>query len=204
MLQADLERAAALLDELGVEDVEHPSGTLLEHLQGTYDLLAGWGCAPHTCLAGLYHSIYGTELFETQTLGLDARDRVKAVAGERAETLAFLYCVIRRSSLYENLDRGGPYTVETRDGTAIELDGVEQFADLVTLDFANRLEQLARSPMGSLELERSRRTYERAVPLLPQKAVAELRATFPRRSRGELLARRLARPVRHLLRRGED
>lgn len=197
----ELERAVALLDELGVEDTEHPSGTLLEHLQGTYDVLAGWDCAPHVCLAGLYHSIYGTELFRTQTLGLDARERVQAAAGERAEALAFLYCTIRRSSLYDNLERGAPYTVETLDSAVMPLTGIEQLSELITLDFANRIEQLPRDPMGSLELERARRIYERAVPLLPQDAVRELRSAFPRRSRAELAARRLVRALRRSARR---
>jgi hypothetical protein len=200
-VQSELRRAAALLEELGVEDVEHPSGTLMEHLQGTYDLLAGWGCPPHVCVAGLYHSVYGTEFFEKQTLGLDARERVKAAAGDAAEELVFLYCVIRRRSLYDNLERGGPYTVETRSGKVLPLTGVEQFSELLTLDLANRIEQLDENPLGSLELEQERRTYERAVPVLTQEAVRSLRSVFPHRSRLELAARRIVRSGRRLVRR---
>lgn len=199
MSEPDVRQAAALLEELGVEDIEHPSGTLMEHLQGTYDLLAGWGCPHHLCVAGMYHSVYGTEFFQTQTLGLDARERVREVAGEEAEELAFLWCVMRRGSLHENLERGAPYSITTREGGSLPLTGVEQLAELLTLDLANRLEQLEENEFGSLELEQARKTYERAVPLLPSEAVVALRRAFPRRSQVELAARRIARPVRHLV-----
>jgi len=179
-VSAELEGALALLTELAVTDVDHPSGTLAEHLQGTYDVLARWDCPQHLCMAGLYHSIYGTETFLIQTVPREARERVRAAAGEKAETLAYLYGVMRRSSLFANLERGGPYSVTTMDGTVIPLDGLEQFAELMTLDLANRVEQLRVYTSGSKELEDQRRIYLRAVPLLPQLAVREL-ASFPRR-----------------------
>jgi Domain of unknown function (DUF6817) len=174
------QQAVALLEEVGAEDTEHPSGTLLQHLQGTYEVLDSWGCSEAVCLAGLYHSIYGTEVFQTTTIPLDARARVQGAIGDEAEELAFLFCVMRRSSLYANLERGGPYTVMSRDGGTIELSGLEQFADLLTLDVANRLEQLDRTPTSSRRRERDRRIYERAVPLLPAAAVEDLRKALPR------------------------
>jgi hypothetical protein len=150
----------------------------MKHLRGTYDLLESWGCPVHLRLAGLCHSIYGTEFFCQSTIPLDGRDQVKEAIGEQAEQLVFLYCVIRRASLYENLDRGAPYTVEDRRGQRIPLHGAEQLADLLTLDVANRLEQLDWSPaaqrIGDREL------YERAAPLLPAPAVEALRAALPR------------------------
>lgn len=180
------QQAVALLEEVGAEDTEHPSGTLLQHLQGTYEVLEGWGCSEALCLAGLYHSVYGTEVFQTTTIPLDAREKVEAAIGEEAEELVFLYSVLRRSSLYANLDRGGPYTVTSRDGATIELSGLRQFADLMTLDVANRLEQLDRTSPSPPRRERDRRIYERAAPVLPAGAVAELRQALPHVSRASL------------------
>jgi hypothetical protein len=153
------ERAVALLEEVGAEDTEHPSGTLLQHLQGTYEVLEQWGCSKALCLAGLYHSVYGTEVFQTTTIPLDAREKVQAAIGEEAEEIAFLYCVLQRSSLYANLERGGPYTVTSRDGKEIPLAGLSQLADLMTLDVANRLEQLDRTAGSPQRRERDRRIY---------------------------------------------
>lgn len=198
-----VERAMQLLDAVGAVDVEHPSGTLAEHLRGTYDMLASWSCPEHVCLAGLYHSVYGTEVFQTQTIPLDARGQVKEAIGESAEQLAFLYCTIRRSSLYANLDRGAPYSVEDRDGRRLPLSGVEQFAELLTLDVANRLEQIDRTPSSATRRARDRDIYERAVPLLPAAAVSALRGALPRMSTMELRARGAVRRVRGAIRRAK-
>jgi hypothetical protein len=199
-VQQHVERAMALLDDIGAVDVEHPSGTLAGHLRGTYDLLASWSCSDETCLAGLYHSVYGTEFFRTETLALDARERVKAAIGDPAEQLTFLFCVMRRSSLYENLDRGAPYSVEDREGGQHPLDGVGQFAALMALDVANRLEQLERSPLSATQRARDRDIYERAVPLLPAPAISAMREALEEMSKPEQLARRAFRRIRRGLR----
>jgi hypothetical protein len=196
--QQHLERAMALLGQIGAADTEHPSGTLLKHLRGTYDILEGWSCPEYLCLAGLYHSVYGTETFRTETIPLDARDQVREAIGERAEEIAFLYCAIRRSSLYENLEHGAPGTLEGRNGERRPIGGVGQLADLMTLDLANRIEQVGEVSFSDARVERDRRIYERAVPLLPPTAVASLRSSFPRRSKAQLAARRVARAVGRL------
>src|SRR5919112_361494 len=97
------ERALELLNRFGAVSVEHPSGTLLEHLRGTYEQLERWGCSEDLCRAGLYHSVYGTEYFQKRTVPLDARDEVRSAIGERAEEIAYLYCALSRQSLYRKI-----------------------------------------------------------------------------------------------------
>ena len=70
------------------------------------------GAAVRTCLAGLYHSVYGTEKFRKQTVPLEARDAVRGAIGRQAEEIAYLYCALSRESLYRNLDVGAPYGSE--------------------------------------------------------------------------------------------
>ena len=189
-------RAVELLERFGAVSVEHPSGTLLEHLRGTYEQLDRWGCSKDLCLAGLYHSVYGTEKFRKQTVPLEARDAVRGAIGRQAEEIAYLYCALSRESLYRNLDVGAPYGVKTQDGGEVPLS-LAQLADLMTLDLANRLEQLPRTSRDFGQIERDRTVYERAVPLLPGPAVVEFRGTFPHRSKAEIFARRLlSRPRR--------
>ncbi len=191
-------RAVELLDRFGAVSVKHPSGTLLEHLRGTYEQLDRWGCSKDLCLAGLYHSVYGTEKFRKRTVPLEARDAVRGAIGEQAEEIAYLYCALSRQSLYRNLDAGAPYGVKTQDGGEVPLS-LAQLADLMTLDLANRLEQLPRTRRDFAQIERDRMVYEQAVPLLPGAAVAEFRGTFPHRSKAEIFARRLmSRPRRAL------
>jgi len=189
-------RAVELLERFGAVSVEHPSGTLLEHLRGTYEQLDRWGCSKDLCLAGLYHSVYGTEKFRKQTVPLEARDAVRGAIGKQAEEIAYLYCALSRESLYRNLDVGAPYGVKTQDSGEVPLS-LAQLADLMTLDLANRLEQLPRTRRNSAQIERDRTVYERAVPLLPGAAVVEFRGTFPHRSKAEMFARKiLSRPRR--------
>jgi hypothetical protein len=193
------ERALELLNRFGAVSVEHPSGTLLEHLRGTYEQLERWGCSEELCRAGLYHSVYGTEYFNKRTVPLEARDEVRSAIGDRAEEIAYLYCALSRQSLYRNLDLGSPYMVKSRDGREIPIS-LAQLADLMTLDLANRLEQQPRTRWDIARIDRDRKIYERAVPLLPGVAVAEFRKTFPRRGKAELLAARLLRVPRRAIR----
>jgi len=198
-----LERALDALAVAGAAGTAHPSGTLLAHLRGTAECLARWGAPEHLRLAGLYHSVYGTEAFRTTTIAPAERGRVRARIGARAERLVHLYSTIARRTLYENLGRGAPYTVVDRGtGEAIALEGVEELADLMTLDVANRLEQLPRTSMSLRRMEHDRRIYERAIPLLPTAAVAEVRRTYRRHGRFAVLADGLVRRVARRLRPG--
>lgn len=192
--------ALALLDEIGAEDVAHPRGTLADHLHGTYDILRRWDCTPQVYRAGLYHSVYGTDVFQTVTLAPDARDKVAAAIGSDAERLAYLYCALVRDSLYENLSVGGPpYRLRDRsDGSLIEITR-DEYASLITIDLANRLEQLPHSQASEQEFIKNRSRYLAAIPLLPPPAVDELRNL--RVSRLNHLARRAAVRARRTLRR---
>lgn len=84
----------------GADKTPHRSdGMLLEHLVGTYNILADWGNDKTLALAGLFHSVYGTKSFKTQTLGLQFRDDVRALIGEDTEALVYVFCCINRGEL---------------------------------------------------------------------------------------------------------
>ena len=51
----------------GVEDVAHTHNSFLAHLIGVYRYMETRGCNEELSRAGMFHSIYGTELFQ----GLD-------------------------------------------------------------------------------------------------------------------------------------
>lgn len=67
----------------------HSGRKLIDHLVGTADLLAQWNCEMDVVLAGLCHSVYGTDSFHTVTIDPSRRDEVRALIGERAEQLAW-------------------------------------------------------------------------------------------------------------------
>ena len=91
------------LHEIGAEQTSHhASRSLSEHLTGTWHLLVDWGLDESVCIAGLCHSIYGTESFQTACLEVEERKRVQKILGEEAEELAFLFGALEREAFLDN------------------------------------------------------------------------------------------------------
>ncbi len=90
-----------------VQGVPHSGrGDLFRHLRGTNDLLQEWGNPPSVCRAGLFHSVYGTWHVSYRAATFSERDSVRAVIGEEAEALAYIFCVAERpKDFLECLDR---------------------------------------------------------------------------------------------------
>ena len=75
-------RLAFLLSE-GIDAVRHNSHEdLLPHLMGTSALLAGWGARQAVVDAGLFHSVYGTEYFRTESVDASRRDAVRTTSND--------------------------------------------------------------------------------------------------------------------------
>jgi hypothetical protein len=134
------------LRDLGTEDVPHTGEKgFLAHLIGVFRDLEAWGCDRDLCRAGLFHSIYGTELFRRWSLPLERREEVRALIGERAERIAFANCLMDRSTFDALLESDGPYRMKNREtGETIELSR-EDYEDLVRLHLCDWLEQVPRS-----------------------------------------------------------
>ena len=91
---------------LGTDDVPHSGNNFLAHLIGVYRLMEAKGCNQELCRAGLFHSIYGTELFQGFTLPQGRRADVRDLIGERAERLAYLNCAMDRPTFDQALEDG--------------------------------------------------------------------------------------------------
>ncbi len=88
--------------------------TLLDHLVGTWQLLADWGNDVDVCDAGLFHSIYDTESFPQATLPPDLRPRVVEQIGTEAERIAWLFGRRTSASFAANEGRRNHFTLEDR------------------------------------------------------------------------------------------
>jgi hypothetical protein len=138
-----------------VHDTSKGSRPLLAHLDGTRMLLEAAGYPEHVCLAGLFHSIYGTNRFTYQTVLADnaGRKRVSNVAGPQAERLAFLFCNVKRPRTLDNAAGARAAEGQKRDEqirafTLTAREHGEAFAvteqeldDLLAIEVANCLEQ---------------------------------------------------------------
>ncbi len=92
--------------ELGCDKTKHSHRSLLEHLKGVHDLLRDWGNDEETCLAGLFHSIYGTNTFKHRSLS--DRNALIDRIGATSEGLVFIFSEGKRP-FFKNID-----SMETR------------------------------------------------------------------------------------------
>jgi ribosomal protein L16 Arg81 hydroxylase len=175
---ADAPNVVSFLEGLGAARVRHSDRTFLDHLVGTAAILERWGASDPLCRAGLLHSVYGTEYFRGGVLSFDDRERVRALAGERAERLAYVFCAFERATIYGALERGAPYVVDQR-GTGAKIPiSEEELANLVWLVWANALEQAPRGRPSDTARERSLKALAASAPLLPEVALRELREVY--------------------------
>ncbi len=132
--------------KVGAVDIEHSEKSYMAHGIGVYNDLKAWGCDEGICDAGLFHSIYGTELFQKFVFPLDRRDEVQALIGERSERLAYLNCVMDRTvfdSTVANAD--GPNHFRDRCTEEESELPDDEFHDLCTIHVCDWLEQVERS-----------------------------------------------------------
>ena len=147
---------------LGTEDLTHSGDkAYLAHLVAVMRDLEAWGCERDVCRAGLFHSIYGTELFRRFSLPLERRGEIRELIGERAERIAFANCLMDRSTFDALLESDGPHRLRNREtGETIELSR-EDYDDLVRLHLCDWLEQVERSGRWAMRRDAYRNMAKR-------------------------------------------
>lgn len=58
------------LDGYNLQGFSHTNEGFISHLVGTYEILKSWDCSEELCIAGLCHSIYGTESYRKTPIDL--------------------------------------------------------------------------------------------------------------------------------------
>ena len=92
------------LKSIGCDKQQHGSSrTLLDHLVGVSEMLAKKDCSDDLCIAGLFHSIYGTSHFRPKMISMGERDNIKSLIGVEAENIVYQFCILprdRRAGIY--------------------------------------------------------------------------------------------------------
>jgi hypothetical protein len=170
-----MDERIAFLHAHGAATAGHGVRTLIEHLQGVSDLLVAYGARPALCDAGLFHSVYGTESYQQQTIPDDLRPQVINLIGAEAERLARLFGVMEKESFYALLDAGEGEISHRQTGARIPLSRGD-FRDLCELTVANWLEQ---RPRAAERFQRLREDeFRRMLPLLQPGSRAALAAAY--------------------------
>jgi len=107
LTEVEMRKITEFLLDRGAGRLPHPGGTLYEHLVRVAALLAAWGASAELQVAGLCHACYGTAGFPQPLLGLDERPVLSALAGDRAESLVYLYGSCDRAAVYPALRQPG-------------------------------------------------------------------------------------------------
>jgi len=137
------------LMKLGIGQVAHTQKNYLAHLISVHKLMQSALCDEELCLAGLFHSIYGTEKFQGFKLPLSSRSELAEMIGSRAERLAYWNCEMDRASfdaLLKQLDE--PYPIRNRETGQIMPLTRQEFEDLCAVHLFDWLEQAPRSRFG--------------------------------------------------------
>ena len=150
---------------LGIDRISHTGKTYLTHLIAVYRGLRSWGCDEEVCLAGMFHSIYGTEMFQGFKLPFDRRGEVCEKIGERAERLAYWNCAMDRESFDQAvLNSSGPYRFQSRVNDETFEVGNNDFDDLCRVHLNDWLEQVPRSKKWTYRREAYRQLSVRLGP----------------------------------------
>jgi len=152
MIPANLEK---LLQDLNAGGRAHTGQSLYDHLVGTYELLKAWDNPDAVCIAGLFHSVYGTQFYEDSVASLANRERVRNAIGNKAEELAFLFCVSDRTDFWKNPGSDEITLVSRVDGRKHTVSKETRQA-LLELEIANTIEQVQRGFGGKDGLEQFR------------------------------------------------
>lgn len=131
----------------GADRVDHPGGTLYDHLVRVAGTLGDWGAGDGVRLAGLCHATYGTDGFDQTLRPVDDRAALRDVIGEDAEALVYLYASCDRRAVYPRLD-GSPAAefLDRFTGSAVTVAGA-RLRGFMEITAANELDVLARQPV---------------------------------------------------------
>ena len=173
-----------LLLELDTDKNPHSGGALLEHLRGTHDLLHTWGNDQAVCVGGLFHSIYGTQAYHTRSASLEDRQRIRAVIGERAERLAFLFCVSNRGEFFEALEKDNATLWNCVHEETVPVTR-DELRDLIEMEMANFVEFMPRLAFTNEELVAFDANVERTRALITERAFAAAKAAIETKRRSE-------------------
>jgi len=101
-MDSDVDSVVRWLRDRDADLIDHPGGSLLDHLIRVHARLSAWGLDQDVCVAGQCHAAYGTDGFAPALLGLDARGVLAGVIGQRAEHLVYMYGSCDRGLTYPN------------------------------------------------------------------------------------------------------
>jgi SM-20-related protein len=133
---------AFLIEDHHIDQVQHSGRDFFTHLEGTYELLRAWSNPEPVCLAGLFHSIYGTWQFRHRAVPLERREVIRNLIGLEAEFLAYAFCVTERpKELIANIQSSSEIAITDHHAKMPLKLSRHQLDRLLEIEAANLIEQ---------------------------------------------------------------
>ena len=167
--EQELNEMRSLLREMRVDAIPHASRSLMDHVDGVYQILEQWQCDSDICKAALFHFSLGTPTM--QPLADEQIDRIRTLIGERAMFLLMLYNrgdlpSLRRIVSGEKFTHsGGTVAVSVRDTRS-----------LVALVWANILNQSRYVPLAEGMDAELKQIFKETSHLLPPQSDKNIRS----------------------------
>ena len=166
--------AKSFLRERGAERVEHPGGTLYEHLCRVSERLGALGAEPWVRLAGLTHAAYGTDGFARTLVEWTDREPLRSAVGLDAEELVYLYGACDRDRTWPTL--AGTCAVHDRFADETRPLDERQRGPFTDLSIVNELDVIEQNPeLLEKHGEYFRDLFDRWAPLTSAPVAAEIR-----------------------------
>ena len=87
-----MKRYIEYLISVGADQIPHRNSDLLTHSKNVSDMLRAYGRPEGEQVAGLFHSVYGTE-FQQYKITIP-RDTIRSFIGEYSESIVNLFCTL--------------------------------------------------------------------------------------------------------------
>lgn len=171
------------LIKLGTNDVAHTGSVFMSHLTGVYDYLERWDCREHVMLAGLFHSIYGSEAFTRFSIELSRREELRNVIGDAAERIVYIFSAVTWPSFQAAVMTNNIRHLRDRFSNTPLIVTKQEFEDLLWVHLANVLEQEGRldGKMKQSHADR-KRLWQIVAERLGQKALTSWEEVYQKES----------------------
>ena len=147
--------AADFLMQVGATRMPHSGRSLYEHLAGVSAILHQWGQPEHVDLAGMFHSVYSTSKYKNAVMPMSDRSRLRAVIGEDAERLVYLFAALPAGTVFDAVEAGWPDPTDPsmelpcqwNKSILVRISELE-LSTLAVMHIANFLEQQSKPATG--------------------------------------------------------
>ncbi len=140
------DQGRSLLWVHGADRIEHPGGTLYEHLNRVQNQLQEWDASVTVQAAGLCHAAYGTDGFAPALLELSERRVLAHAVGADVERLVYLYASCDRAAVYPRLGQAVPVVFTDRFTATSATLGEAELRAFLEITAANELDVLTHNP----------------------------------------------------------